>query len=65
MVFLLPETRGHSGWVVEPREVEGVVVGVDDVPDGEPGGQDVLGTRNGFEHNNTTPKPAVSSVDGE
>ena len=44
--------------VVEPREVEGVVVGVDDVPDGEPGGQDVLSRKAGLEHNtkNTTPK---------
>ena len=56
MEFLLPETRGRSGWVVEPREVG--VVGVDDVPDGEPGGQDVLSRKAGFEHNtkNTTPK---------
>ena len=60
--------RGLGDCEVEEGDV-GYVVGVvrDGVPEGGPGGQDVLGTRNGFEHNNTTPKPkpAVSSVDGE
>ena len=47
----------------------GVVLGEDVVrdgePDGKPGGLDVLGTKVGFEHNKSTPTPAVPSVDGD
>ena len=50
---------------VEEGDGVGVEVVQDGVSDDGPIGQDVLGMRNGFKHNNTTPKPAVSSVDGE